>query len=159
MKPTTCGVLLFATTGELLLGHSTGSPRWDIPKGLADPGEAFVDAAVRELQEEFGLVLEASRLHEVGRFDYLPAKDLSVHAALIERIDPAVCRCTSYYPDRRGRQVPEIDDFVWAPFADISARCGKAMTRVLTQEIDLAALLSSLGAAGPVSVAVSSPAV
>jgi len=152
MKPTTCGVLLFATTGELLLGHSTGSPRWDIPKGLADPGEAFVDAAVRELQEEFGLVIDPAVLMDLGSFTYLPAKHLSLHAVLIERIDAAACRCTSYFPDRRGHPQPEIDAFGWVVFDDLPTRCGKAMTRVLTHENDLSALLESLAARGPVPI-------
>lgn len=49
-----CGVLV--TDGALLLiAHATRTPRWDIPKGLADPGEAMLAAAVRELREETGL--------------------------------------------------------------------------------------------------------
>jgi 8-oxo-dGTP pyrophosphatase MutT (NUDIX family) len=35
---------------QVLLGHASCSPRWDIPKGLAHPGEPFVTAAVRELR-------------------------------------------------------------------------------------------------------------
>ncbi len=34
-----CGVLV--TDGRsVVLGHATASPRWDIPKGLANAGEA-----------------------------------------------------------------------------------------------------------------------
>ena len=40
---------------RLLLGHATRSPRWDIPKGLAEPGESLAAAAVRELAEETDL--------------------------------------------------------------------------------------------------------
>ena len=39
-KAVSCGVLV--TDGErLLLGHATRSPRWDIPKGMAEPGESL----------------------------------------------------------------------------------------------------------------------
>ena len=50
---TSCGVLL--TDGAaLLLGHATGSARWDIPKGEADLGEDHAACAARELREETG---------------------------------------------------------------------------------------------------------
>ena len=55
-KRISCGVIV--TDGNrLLLGHATRSPRWDIPKGLAEPGESLAAAAVRELAEETGLVV------------------------------------------------------------------------------------------------------
>ena len=34
-----CGLLVINERGELLVGHSTGSTLWDLPKGLIDPGE------------------------------------------------------------------------------------------------------------------------
>jgi 8-oxo-dGTP pyrophosphatase MutT (NUDIX family) len=66
---TSCGVIV--TDGRrLLLGHATNSPRWDIPKGIAEPGESFVAAAVRELEEETGLRVEpADMIGPVWRRD------------------------------------------------------------------------------------------
>ena len=65
-RRTSCGVIV--TDGSvLLLGHATGSPRWDIPKGLAEPGEDFRSAALRELQEETGLARAARRAARPGR--------------------------------------------------------------------------------------------
>ena len=53
-RQTSCGVIV--TDGErILLGHATRSPRWDIPKGVAEPGESFVNTAARELFEETSL--------------------------------------------------------------------------------------------------------
>ena len=43
-----CGVLLFNEHDQLLLAHATGNRHWDVPKGLADPGEAPLAAALRE---------------------------------------------------------------------------------------------------------------
>ncbi|HLL12003.1 MAG TPA: NUDIX domain-containing protein, partial [Rubrivivax sp.] len=43
-----CGILVFNPKIELLLGHATGSARWDIPKGIAEEGESPLAAALRE---------------------------------------------------------------------------------------------------------------
>ena len=51
-RQTSCGVIV--TDGErVLLGHATRSPRWDIPKGIAEPGENSADAAVRDFEFYF----------------------------------------------------------------------------------------------------------
>ena len=48
MTRTTCGVLVIDDEAHVLLGHATASPRWDIPKGIAEPGESWSEAAARE---------------------------------------------------------------------------------------------------------------
>ncbi|HEY7580479.1 MAG TPA: NUDIX domain-containing protein, partial [Acetobacteraceae bacterium] len=69
-RQTSCGVLV--TDGSrILLGHATRSLRWDIPKGLAEPGEPFAAAAVRELAEETGLAVSESELRPLGVHPYL----------------------------------------------------------------------------------------
>ena len=40
VKPVSCGVLVWSS-GRLLLGQPTGRRFWDIPKGLAEPGETW----------------------------------------------------------------------------------------------------------------------
>jgi len=74
-KSTSCGVIV--TDGQrLLLGHATGSPRWDIPKGIAEIGEDFAAAARRELFEETGLTAPEAELKPIGVFPYRSGKDL-----------------------------------------------------------------------------------
>ena len=149
MKTTTHGVLILAASAELLLCHSTGNRHWDVPKGIAEDGETSVGAAVREAREECGLELDPEALLPVGHFAYRPAKDLVLHAVLIERIDTARCACSSTFVDRFGRVRPEMDDFRWTPFADVGARCAKSMALVLTTRVSLPALLEQLlGSAG-----------
>ena len=93
-KPVTCGVIV--TDGErMLLGHATRSPRWDIPKGVAEPGEEYIAAAVRELHEETGLEAPHSALQPLGVFEYLRDKDLALFAwTPAEMPDPAGLVCS-----------------------------------------------------------------
>ena len=130
--------------GELLLCHATGTRHWDIPKGLAEPGEAAADAAVREAREECGLEFDPRALLPLGAFAYRPDKDLALHAALIERIDPKTCRCSSTFVDRFGRLRPEMDAFRWTPFDEVATLCANNMARVLTAALSLPMVLDRL---------------
>jgi 8-oxo-dGTP pyrophosphatase MutT (NUDIX family) len=126
-----CGVLV--TDGErLLLGHATGSPRWDIPKGLLDPGETPVGAALRELREETGLIADPAALQDLGVFRYRPGKELALflwrHAELP---DPASLHCSSRFRSARGAMLPEFDRFAVLPWDVALSRVGKAMAGVL----------------------------
>ncbi len=144
MKTISHGTLLVDADAELLLCHATGGRHWDIPKGLADPGETSAQAALREAREECGLELDPGALVDLGRFAYRPDKDLWLHAALIERIDPKECVCSTFFTDRRGRRLPEMDAFRWLPFAAVATHCAKSMATVLTTKLSLDELLERL---------------
>ena len=143
MRPKTlsCGILVFNTKGEVLLGHAAGGARWDIPKGIAEADETPITAALREAGEETGLRLPPDGLLEVGRFSYLPGKDLALFAAIVDDLDPSMCVCTSYFCDVRGRQRPELDAFAWVPWDEVPRRCGRSLAAVLAT-IDLRALMA-----------------
>lgn len=126
-----CGVLIVDPDGEMLLCHATGTPRWDIPKGLADEGEHEREAAVREVMEETGLELPAAELIDLGRHTYLRGKDLHLFALQVPRFDTASCRCISTFTDFRGHTRPEVDAWEWVAFDAAPERCGKNMARVL----------------------------
>ena len=135
-----CGVLILSPRHELLLCHATGASHWDIPKGLADPGETPRDAAVRETFEEAGLKLEPQQMLDLGRMPYRPQKDLHLFALWGEQVDPAGCVCTSLFQDRRGRWVPEADAFEWTPFGRVPERCAKSMRILLMERLSLEAI-------------------
>ena len=144
MKTTSHGTLLIDADGELLLCHATGGRHWDIPKGMADPGETSAQAALREAREECGLDVDPHALRDLGRFAYRPDKDLWLHAALVERVDPSLCVCSTFFTDRWGRRRPEMDAFRWVPFDDVPAHCARNMTLVLTTKLSLPGVLERL---------------
>ena len=148
-----CGVLILNAQRELLLCHATGTPRWDIPKGVGEAGETELQTALREVVEETGIALDGADLIDLGRFAYLRGKDLHLHAALLERFDPKRCVCSTRYRDSRGRERPEMDAHAWVGFAAVPTRCGKSLAALLTGKLSLPVVLDDLRAreqhAGP----------
>jgi 8-oxo-dGTP pyrophosphatase MutT (NUDIX family) len=139
MKTTliSCGVIV--TDGErLLLGHATRSPRWDIPKGIAEAGESLVAAACRELLEETGLEAPEAELRPVGVTPYRAGKDLALFLWCVPHLpDPQTLVCTSTFA-WNGRSLPEFDRFGLFTRDEARQRVGKAMALVLG-EISLTA--------------------
>jgi putative (di)nucleoside polyphosphate hydrolase len=137
-KATSCGVLV-SDGRRLLLGHATRSPRWDIPKGVAEPGEDLTAAARRELFEETGLEAPLAELRPLGVFPYLRDKDLALFlwrpAAMP---DPATLFCASCF-DWKGSMLPEFDKFALFTFEEAQGRVGKGLAALLAG-ISLASL-------------------
>jgi putative (di)nucleoside polyphosphate hydrolase len=144
VKAVSHGTLVMSAAGELLLCHATGAKHWDIPKGMATASESSAAAASREAQEECGLQLDPEGLVPLGLFAYRPDKDLSLHAALIERVDPARCVCSTFFIDRWGRRRPEMDAFRWALFDEVPTMCARSMAVVLSRRVSLASVLDRL---------------
>lgn len=132
-KQTSCGVIV--TDGRfLLLGHATRSPRWDIPKGVAGPGETFAAAAARELFEETGLSVPEAKLRELGVHAYLRDKDLALFAWTLTTLpapETLACRSTFTLPD--GSAVPEFDRFGVFTWREALGKVGKNLARVLAE--------------------------
>jgi putative (di)nucleoside polyphosphate hydrolase len=129
-----CGTLVLDKDRRLLLCHVTGTPKWDIPKGMQDPGETELEAAVRELREETSLAFDPQRFQELGRFDY--RRDKALHLYRVEvgdtllRLDHLVCR--SYFPHHvTGKPTPEMDGFRWASRAEVARLCWPRMAERL----------------------------
>jgi len=135
---TSCGVIV--TDGKrVLLGHATRSPRWDIPKGEAEPGESFAAAARRELYEETGLQAPEADLRPLGVRPYRRAKDLALYAwALSALPDPQALVCASQF-SWKGRMWPEFDRFGLFTHEEALGRVGKSLAALLA-EISLEAL-------------------
>jgi 8-oxo-dGTP pyrophosphatase MutT (NUDIX family) len=133
-KLVSCGVVLLDRRRRVFACRATGTRRWDLPKGVGDPGEDPRATAVREAWEESGLVLPAAALHDLGEFAYLPGKRLHLFALRVadDAFDPRDCRCRSYYPHHRtGRPMPETDAHAWQPLAELASWSGKSLAKVL----------------------------
>ncbi|MGH7153222.1 MAG: NUDIX hydrolase [Acetobacteraceae bacterium] len=119
---------------QILLGHATRSPRWDIPKGVMLPDEAPEQAAMRELKEETGLSVQPNELVALGIHGYLPRKDLALF--LWRRVplpDPRTLHCASVFVIDDGRTLPEFDRFGLFDWEAAVTRVGRNMARVLRE--------------------------
>ncbi len=117
---------------RVLLGHASRSPRWDIPKGVAELGEDFAAAAVRELEEETGLAASPQALRPLGVHAYLPRKDLALFEWRLSVLpDPAglVCSTMVLRPGQPG--FPEIDRFELFDWATALPKLGRNLARLL----------------------------
>ena len=138
-RQTSCGVIV--TDGErILLGHATRSPRWDIPKGVAELDEGLPAAAAREVLEETGLTVALDELTELGVYPYLRGKDLALFAWVLPQLpDPHSLSCSTQFTLANGTLLPEFDRFGAFPWDEALLRVGKNLARVL-RSISLDAL-------------------
>lgn len=130
-RATTCGVVITDGT-QILLGHATRSPRWDIPKGVRLPGEMPKQAAARELEEETGLSVPPEELSALGTYRYLPRKDLALFLwRPVSLPEPRTLRCASVFVTPDGKTLPEFDRFGLFGWDAALTRVGRNMARVL----------------------------
>jgi 8-oxo-dGTP pyrophosphatase MutT (NUDIX family) len=130
-RRTSCGVVV--TDGALLLlGRFARRSLWDVPKGIAEPGEDFAAAAARELREETGLEVPPGALRGLGVHRYLSGKDLALFLWRVEAMPaPEELRCTSFFRAADGALVPEFDGFAVLPWTEALPRVGRNLQRVL----------------------------
>src|SRR5262245_51228591 len=119
---TSCGVLV--TNGaRVVVGQPSRSTLWDIPKGVAEHGESFDAAAVRELREETGLVAPRAALVPLGVHRYLPGKDLALFGwRPPEMPEAGALTCTSYLVLPDGTRQPELVRFAVVTWDEALAR-------------------------------------
>jgi len=134
VKVVSCGVVMLNVRRELFVCRTTGTPRWDLPKGVQDPGESALQTALREVWEETSLALEPQTLDDLGLYNYLPAKRLHLYALRVamDAFQIAACRCHTSFPHHAtGLPTLEVDAYAWKPLDRLDGWCGKNMTRVL----------------------------
>ena len=134
MPVTSAGILLYRRRGdsiEVLLvrpggpfwrGRDVGA--WMIPKGVVEPGEEMLAAALREFEEELGsrpvgVPRPLCRVRQAG--------GKIVEAFALEGdLDPRTISSISFnleYPPKSGRfrDFPEVEEARWFPLAEARA--------------------------------------
>ena len=124
-KATTCAtVLLTKDRQDILMGSITLSRnKFDLPKGRAEPNESHLDAAIRELKEETGLIISATEYEEylpfsLQNYSYNHEKNISIFFLYdkdgVWLKDLNQLKCNSYFRKKNGRiescQAPELEE-------------------------------------------------
>jgi predicted NUDIX family NTP pyrophosphohydrolase len=155
MPKTSAGILLFRRAGdsvELFLVHPGGpffrnkdAGVWSIPKGELNDGEAALDAARREFQEETGFSPEG---------DFLPLSPVRQASGKVVRawavegdFDPGKLRSNTFereWPPLSGRlqRFPEVDRAAWFAPREATLRINPGQAPLI---VELLALLRSEG--------------
>jgi putative (di)nucleoside polyphosphate hydrolase len=132
--PVSCGTLVVNRAGQLLLCHVTDTAKWDIPKGMQDPGETTLQAAMRELFEEAGIGFGAERFEDLGGYAYRRDKRLHLYRVRVqdELGQLEGLACTSFFPHAvTGLPTPESDGYRWASRTELAALCWPRMGELL----------------------------
>jgi len=113
----THGIFLFVAD-KFLICKNTGSNTWSIPKGLADVGEDSYQAAVRELQEETGIILNCYKHKVLAQLEPIQykKKPKKLYSWVLE-IESGVLEqelvCSSMVDNGITSPFPECDQFIW----------------------------------------------
>lgn len=109
------GAVVIRTTdgrvAEVLAVHRPRYDDWSLPKGKLDDDETYEEAAVREVLEETGMLIELGRpLHETTY------TDRHGRAKVVRWWTATVLEQRDWTPD------DEIDDVAWIPIAEVRDR-------------------------------------
>ena len=133
-----CQVFLVHPGGPLWSGKDGGA--WSIPKGLVDPGEEPLSAALREVTEETGC-------KAFGPF--IPLTSVTLKSGKIIRAwavegncDPSTISSNTFsmeWPPRSGRQqeFPEVDRAAWFAIGEAREKINQGQVAFLDEFHDL----------------------
>jgi len=140
------GLLVFRRTSgglEVLLAHPGGpfwakkdEGAWSIPKGELAAGEDPLAAALREFEEETGVIIAGTPL--ALQLVRQPSGKIIRAWALEGDLDPATVKSNTFsleWPPRSGRQqeFPEIDRVAWLPVEEARRKIVPGQVPLLEQ--------------------------
>ena len=113
-RPSSAAVIIEDSEGRSLIVKAGYKSHWTFPGGIIDSGETPMQAAVREVREEVGIVLAPADL----AFAWVASRKSSVamtYQFVFRTTAPANA-------DKRiTLQAEEIDDYAWVSKADVLA--------------------------------------
>ena len=124
MAATSAGILLRRPSGEVLLVHPGGpfwrrreDGAWSIPKGECGPGEASLEVALREFEEELGIAPPRMGLVRLGQVRQAGGKVVEAWTAEADlEVEGFVSNTFEIeWPPRSGHRqsFPEVDRAGW----------------------------------------------
>lgn len=128
-KEISCGILVKVGSGRYLLGHAAGLDHYDIFKGRMDKGETYFQTAIRECEEESGLIFTEDQLKFFGILEYIKKKDLGFFMARLEDIEMSSLKCITFM--KSG--LPEMDYYATFEFDEMLTVVGKNLARIFTE--------------------------
>lgn len=80
------GVVFRQNDGKFLIGKHSGYHKWVLPKGLVERGEAEIEAALREVEEEVGVKAEVVGVTPIKTIEYWYYADLDLSGKTTRRV-------------------------------------------------------------------------
>lgn len=136
MAEYTCGTI-FYREGQILLCHATNQKHWDLPKGKAEKGETYAEAAARECREETGYAVNVNDLRFIAEVPYVRGKRLVLFYSLSRKPEIEELYCDSTFINHRGIETKECDEYRYVPVEDIALYCTKRMCNSIRNAIGI----------------------
>lgn len=144
MPKVTSGTILYIKSiDKYLLGHSTGNKHFDIPKGLMEESETYLEAAIRECKEEFNIELDDRDMQFLGVHKYNKEKNIALFYYELNMIDDSFSdlKCSSMVLDFNGSpRFPEVDYYKLFSYEEMLNVVPKSLNKVLV-DLNLKSLI------------------
>lgn len=151
MTAKSAGILIYRRTPsfQVFLAHMGGpfwenkdAGAWGIPKGLVEPGEELIDAAIRECAEEVGFIANADGLESLGFIKMKSGKEVHAWACEVEGDCEIVVSSNTFeleWPKGSGeiKLFPETDRAEWFCLEDAYKKIIAAQSEMLDRVIGL----------------------
>lgn len=132
------GFIISTSQGWLLCHPTNSGNRWDLPKGNIEKDEYPISAAIRELKEETGIDLTSKdirRIIDIGRFPYLPDKDLHLFYITLEDTSVDSLYCSTKVPPEVG-DFYEMDGYMFVPKEDVRNHVRKSLKKYFEKYVE-----------------------